>query len=300
MIADMRADLDLNELTLTKLFADLTKSDYKLDEATLNKSNILFAFKPATPVKTSKTTDTVLAKPSAMAVLVNQLNLADNTIQFDNLAAKPTATGMDFNHLKIKSLGLGAENLSYSAAGIKVNVKSGTLKEKSGFELSKLQGDVIYNDKQIKLSNLIFKTPNTNIENNTELNFTSMDDLTKHPERVKLSLQVKNSTLGLKDGTYFSNAIPANYRNEKIRVTAKVNGYMNNLSIPQLQVNGLKSTHIDVTGTVKGLPDVNKTFLDLNIKQFSLTKSDLLVVIPKKNFTNQYRTAQQDCSEWSV
>ncbi len=282
MIADTHADLNLNELTLTKLFADLNKSNYKLDEATLNKSNILFAFKPAAQVKTSKTTDTVLAKASAMAVLVNQLNLADNTIQFDNLAVKPTAKGMDFNHLKIKSLGLGAENLSYSAAGIKVNVKSGTLKEKSGFELSKLQGDVVYNDKQIKLSNFIFKTPNTKIENNTELNFTSMDDLTKHPERVKLALQVKNSTLGLKDGTYFSDAIPANYRNEKIRVTAKVNGYMNNLSIPQLQINGLKSTHIDVTGTVKGLPDVNKTFLDLNIKQFSLTKSDLLVVIPKK------------------
>jgi len=280
-LSDMRANLNINELTLTKLFADLNSSNFKLDDATLNKSNILFAFKPVAVAPPVKGTDTVAAKPSAMAVLVNSLNLANNNIQFDNLAVKPAKSGMDFNHLKINGLGLTAEALSYSNAGIKVNVKSGSMKEKSGFELSKLQGDVIYNDKTIKLSNFVFKTPNTNIENNTELNYTSLEDLTKHPERVKLALQLKNSVLGLKDATYFSDAVPANYRNEKIKITAKVHGYMNNLSIPQLQITGLKSTNIDVSGTVKGLPDVNKTFLDLNIKRFSLTKSDLLVVIPK-------------------
>lgn len=280
MLSDTRADLDINELTLAKLFADLTKSNFKLDEATLNKSNILFAFKPATPVKGAKV-DTTAAPASAMAVLVNKLSLAENNIQFDNLAEKPLAKGMDFNHLKINKLGLVAEDLGYSAAGIKVKVKAGTLQEKSGFVLNKLQGDVEYNDQLVKLSNFVFKTPNTNIENNTQLNFTSMDDLTKHPERVKLALEFKNSTLGLKDATYFSDAVPANYRNEKIKVRAKVNGYLNNLSIPLLQISGLKSTTIDVNGTVKGLPDVNKTFLDLNIKKFSLTKSDLLVVIPK-------------------
>lgn len=284
MLSDMRADLNINELTLTKLFADLTKSNFKLDDATLNKSNILFAFKPEViPANTKKADTAATAKPSALALLVSKLNLSENNIQFDNLSVKPTPKGMDFNHLKINGLGLGAEDLSYGPAGITVKVKSGTLKERSGFELSKLQGDVVYNDKKIKLSNLLFKTPYTNIENNTELNFTSMDDLTKHPERVKLTLQFKNSVLGLKDATYFSDAVPANYRNEKIKLTAKVTGFMNNLTIPQLQISGLKSTNIDVTGTVKGLPDVNKTFLDLNIKRFSLTKSDLLVVIPKKS-----------------
>ena len=282
MISDMRANLNINELTLTKLFADLTNSNFKLDDATLNKSNILFAFKPLAPTAPVNGADSVTAKPSAMAILVNSLNLADNNIQFDNLAVKPVPKGMDFNHLKINGLGLAAENLSYSPTGIKVNVKSAVMKEKSGFQLDKLQGDVLYNDKTVKLSNFIFKTPNTNIENNTELNYTSLEDLTKHPERVKMALQFKNSVLGLKDATYFSDAVPANYRNEKIKIAAKVSGYMNNLSIPQLQISGLKSTNIDVTGTVKGLPDVNKTFLDLKIKRFSMTKGDLLVVIPPK------------------
>ncbi|MBB6500779.1 translocation/assembly module TamB [Pedobacter cryoconitis] len=283
MLSDTRADLNINELNLKKLFADLTKSNYKLDEATLNKSNVLFAFKPASVAKGTKTTDTVQSKPSAMAVLVNKLNLTGNNIQYDNLAVKPAPKGLDYNHLKISGLGLAAQALTYNNTGIKVNVKSGVFKEKSGFELTRLQGDAVYSDRMINLKNLILKTPNTNIENNTTLNYTSLDDLTKHPERVKLALQFRNSVLGLKDAAYFSDAIPANYRNEKIKVNAKVNGYLNNLTIPQFQADGLKNTHIDVNGTIKGLPDVNKLFADLNIKRFSLTKSDLLVVIPKKS-----------------
>lgn len=280
MLSAMRANLDINELMLTKIFADLSKSDFKLDEATLNNSKVLFAFKPAEVDKNAKPADTVAAK-STMAALVNKLKLSGNDIQFDNLAAKPIAKGMDFNHLQIKGLGLDAEGLAYSAAGIKVKVKSAQMKEKSGFQVNTLQGDVAYSDTAVKITDLVFKTPNTSIENNTALNYTSLEDLTKHPERVKLNILVKNTTLGLKDATYFSDAVPANYRNEKIKVNARVSGYMNNLAIPQLQISGLKSTNIDVNGTVKGLPDVNKTFLDLNIKRFSLTKRDLMVVIPK-------------------
>ena len=190
---------------------------------------------------------------------------------------------MDFNHLKISDLNLVAEALGYSDTSIKVNVKEGVFKEKSGFQLSKLQGNVVYSDKAIKVDNFIARTPNTYIENNTQLTYTSLEDLTKHPERVKMSVLIKNTTIGLKDAAYFSDAVPANYRNEKIKVNANVNGYLSNLSIPKFQITGLKSTYIDVSGTVKGLPDINKTFLDLNIKRFSLTRRDLLILIPKKS-----------------
>jgi hypothetical protein len=275
-----RANLDINEFSITKLFTDLKTGKYQVDDAKLNRSNVMFAFKPTAAKAKAAAPDTAKAAP--MAFVLKNLSLAQNNIQFDNLAAKPTP-GMDFNHLKINNLGLVADAISYSDAGIKLNVKSGNLKEKSGFLLNELKGNVIYSDKAIKINNLVVRTPNTNIENTTALDYTSMDDLTKHPERVKMSMVIRNTTIGLKDGMYFSPAIPANYRNEKIKVNANVNGYMNNLNIPRLQISGLKSTRIDVSGTVKGLPDPNKTLLNLNIKQFSLAKGDLLVLIPKKS-----------------
>ncbi|MCZ4242483.1 translocation/assembly module TamB domain-containing protein [Pedobacter punctiformis] len=281
-LSTTKAVADVNELGLVNLKVDLTNSKYEVDDAKLNKSNILFAFKPAPSNDLKKVKDTVVVEKSPLALLIKNISLADNNIQYDNLAAKPTK-GMDFNHLKINALNLGASDISYSAAGIKANVKSGALKEKSGFVLNDLKGLAVYNDKQIKLSNFVLKTPNTTIENATELNFTSMDDLTKHPEKVKLSLNFKNTTIGLKDASFFSDAIPASYRNEKIKLNADVYGYLNNLNIPKLQVTGLKNTQIDISGKAKGLPDIKKTFLDLNIKKLYLTKSDILVAVPKKS-----------------
>ncbi|WP_225872796.1 translocation/assembly module TamB domain-containing protein [Pedobacter frigoris] len=274
-----KANVAVKELSLTKILADVTNGKYNIGDAKLNKSDILFAMKPVAPIKGGKIPDTA-AKSAPLSFVLGALSLEENNIQYDVIGAKPSK-GMDFNHLQINKLGLVADGLAYSDKGMKVNVKSGSFKEKSGFQLDKLQGNVLYSDKAIKVDNFLLKTPNTSIENTTSLSYTSLEDLTKHPERVKMAVVVRNTTIGLEDGTYFSDAIPAAYRNEKIRVNANMSGYLNNLSIPRLQVNGLKSTQIDISGTAKGLPDINKTVLDLKIKKFALTKQDLLVVIPK-------------------
>lgn len=280
-ISEMNAKVNLRDFSLSQLIADVKHSKYQLNDAKLNRSEVVFAFKPAPAANKTANKDTAAASPG-ISLLLNSISLADNHIKFDNLAERP-AKGMDFNHLNIQKLGLQAEKIAYSDAGILVNVKSATLKEKSGFELLKLQGNFAYTPKQTIISNLVLKTPNTSIENNTQLDYTALEDLTKHPERVKINAQLKNTTIGLKDAAYFSDAIPQHYRNEKIKITAMAHGYMSNLVIPKLQVDGLKSTHIDISGTAKGLPDVNKTILDLNIRRFAMTKNDLLVVIPKKS-----------------
>ena len=273
----------VDTLGFTNLKVDLTHSKYTADKAFLNNSNIGFAFKPAPANNLSKLKDTVYKQPSPLLVTVKQIDLKNNAFKFDNVAAKAASSGIDFNHLDVNKLFLGATDLQYNATATKVNVKYGSLTDKSGFKLDQLSGDAVYSDKQIKLSGLILKTPHTRIENTTEVNYSSLDDFSKHPQKVKVNLRLKNTIIGLKDAAYFSNAIPKNYINEKIKVNGRVNGYLGNLAIPELQISGLKNTQIDISGHAKGLPDINKTFLDLDIKRLNLTKRDLLVVIPKKS-----------------
>jgi hypothetical protein len=281
-LSTTKAIANLNDLGLVNLKVDLTNGKYTADDARLNNSKVLFAFKPATTNNLEKVKDTVLPEKSSLAFALKNISFKNNSVQFDNLGAKPVA-GLDFNHLNINNLNLGAEQFTFSNGEITAKVTNGSLKDKSGFTLNELKGNAVYNDKQIKLTDLVLRTPNTAINTSTELSFTSLEDLTKHPERVKINLNLKNTTIGLKDAVFFSNAIPANYRNEKIKLNANLNGYLNNLNIRQLQISGLKNTNIDITGKATGLPDINKTYLDVAIKRFSLTKGDLLVVIPKKS-----------------
>ncbi len=276
-----KANVLLGEFSLSKLVADVKNGKYTLGNAALNRSDIGFALKPVkkTSADTTKT-DTAAAAP--LSFEAESISLTDNKLSFDNLGVKPVK-GMDFNHLRFNGLTLDASALGYSDKGIRVKLKKGRFSEKSGFRLEQLKGNVAYNDKQISVDGFLLKTPNTRIENNTRLDYTTMDDLTKHPERVRISASITNTVIGLRDAAYFSDALPAAYRNEKISLNASVNGYMNNINVPRLQVRGLKSTYIDITGNAKGFPDVEKAVLDLNIRRFSLTKSDLLVLVPKKS-----------------
>lgn len=281
-LATTKALALLNELGLTNFNIDLTNTQFSADDAVLNNSKIQFAFKPAPANNLKNVKDTVIPTQSTFGIALKNIAFENNELQFDNLAAKP-AGGLDFNHLNVKGLNLGAENFTFRNGGIAANVNNGSFKDKSGFTLTELKGDAIYNDKEIKLTNLVLKTPNTTINNTTSLTFNSLEDLTKHPERVKINLNLRDTKIGIRDVFFFNKAIPAQYRNETLAVNANVNGYLNNLAVNNLRVNGLKKTTIDVRGNAKGLPDINKTYLDLQIRQFSITKSDLLVVIPKKS-----------------
>ena len=274
---------NVDKLHFNNLIVDLTNGSYTTDNAELANSFIKFAFKPAPSNDLDKVKDTVVAEQSSLALAIKKIDLVNNQIQFDNLGAKPLKKGIDFNHLDIKGLNLGAEDVNYSSKGISAKVKNGSMSDKSGFVLNTLRGNAIYNDKQIKLTDLVLKTPNTNIENETELTFTSLDDLTKNPERVKLAINLKNTTIGLKDATFFSDALPQQFTSQKIKIDAKVDGYLSSLNIPKLQISGLRNTQIDISGKANNVTDINKAFLDLNIKKVHLTKGDILAVVPKKS-----------------
>ncbi len=274
---------NINKLNFKNLLVDLTKNIYQTDEGELANSFVKFAYKPSPSNDLDKVKDTVIQEKSSLALLLKKVDLVNNHLQYDNLAAKPLAKGIDFNHLDVTGLNLGATDLVFNNEGIKINVKNGSLKDKSGFELNALKGDAIYSDKQIKLSNFILKTPHTNIENATDITYSSIDDLTKHPERVKIKLALKNTSVGLKDASFFSNALPKAYENQKLKVNAQLNGSLNDLNVPQLQVSGFKNLAIDISGRAKNVTDVNKAYLDLNIKKVHVTKSDIISLVPKNS-----------------
>jgi len=291
-----RALANLNELGLKNLKVDLTRQHYTADDARLNRSVIDFAFKPAAarPDGAKNTTSTKNAdstKESPLLLAIKKINFSDNRFRFNNLSAK-AAKGLDFNHLNISGFNLNAGDLQYNAKGISANVKNGSLKDTSGFILTQLTAAARYSDQQISLNNFILRTPNTFIQNNTNLRFSSLSDLTKHPEKVSLNLSFNQSVIGVRDLYFFSDALPPAYRNEKLKINAQVSGQLNNISIPRLQLSGLKSTQIDISGTVKGLPDMKKASASLDIRKFQLTRADLQLIIPKKSLPSTIELPQ--------
>src|SRR5690606_7176241 len=63
--------------------------------------------------------------------------------------------------------------------------------------------------------------------------------------------------------------------NKRFYIDGKVMGKLNDLRIPRFEFKTLNNTHVIATAHIKGLPDVDKMYLDLNLKKMVTGRNDL-------------------------
>lgn len=280
-LSDTHAAATLNEVAFKDLFIDLTNGMYKSTDGALNNSIIKFAYRPTPANKAAleKTADSL--SQSTFSLYLDKIALNNNKIKFDNLSQPKLYGVLDYNHLNITDIGIAAQGIVIDSGMIKAQITGARLTDSSGFVLSELRGNMIYDDQQLRVDNFLLKTPQSHIENTSVLNYTSQQDLSKNPEKVKLSVNFRPSVVHMRDVHYLSHAVPADYRNQKINMAAAATGFLNNLDITRLQISGLKNTQLDIAGNVRGLPDIDKTFFNLNINKLQTSKGDVMAFVPR-------------------
>lgn len=218
-------------------------------------------------------------------VKVADLQLNDNNIQFDNDAMPRINNGMDYAHIKADKLTFHANDILYTLDSISARITKGTFTEKSGFKLNRLETNFLFASKEAYLDDLIIETPGTRITRSIKLNYPSLDALAKNPETLRMDVSIDDSRILVKDILTFAPQLrgqPAFANlNDVWYINGEVDGTMANLNIHPLQFRGLTNTRVDVSGTVSGLPDINKTKGNLNIRNFTTNKTDLSLFIPK-------------------
>jgi len=217
-------------------------------------------------------------------IIAENIALNNNNVQFDDNNKRPLASGMDYWHIKATGISLHAADLLYSSDSITANITSGSLKEKSGFELSKLQTKFLYASNQAYLDNLDLRTPHTILRNYARIRYSSLNDFTDNPGRVGVELQLRNSQLQLRDILYFAPQLSkqALFRHpaDILRVNSRLKGTMDNINVAQLQVSGIGSTTIDVAGTLQHPTDARRFATNLRVNNIITTRKDLLAILP--------------------
>ncbi|MDZ7900108.1 MAG: translocation/assembly module TamB domain-containing protein [Arcicella sp.] len=226
------------------------------------------------------------SKPSNWQVLVDKIVFDKNNIQYLDATKPIQRKGIDYNNLKINDLRLNSERFFYSNDKISGWIYSGAFKEKSGFQLLNLQTDFMYSNRQTFLKKFLFKTPKSILRDELVLNYASFDELSNNIGKVRVKTRLKNSQLSFKDILLLAPALAntppfKGNENEILKFDGNASGTVNNLKIGQFSMSGFDQANIKVQGQISGLPDVNKTVLNLNVEALSITKKDLLKIAPK-------------------
>ncbi|HTN17483.1 MAG TPA: translocation/assembly module TamB domain-containing protein, partial [Chitinophagaceae bacterium] len=284
-LSHMLFDLKLSRLLAHPDKIDLNRQTLAIKDLQLDKTQskiVLGKYSPV-PEKAEEIIDTL--DQQGWTVDVQKIRLSDIGFIMDNENMPVVKQGMDYGHLGISDLHFDANEVHYSDDAISGNIHHLSVKEKSGLDLQELRTTFFYSDTAASLQGLYVKTPYTILQDNIQAKYPSIASLSQDAGKMQLGIRLEKSVIGMQDVLLFAPQLRQQdmfrrYANESIRLDAELKGFMNDLDISRLHVTALRSTELDLKGTLSGLPDAEKMRYNLDLKTLRSSSRDLDPLVP--------------------
>ena len=271
-------DLSVNKIDLNNQLLDFDTFELK---------NLKGNLRLGTKDKQIKTPslDSTAIKQVGWKVKLNDVNIQDIAFRFDDMQSKPVLKGIDYRHLDLDKFNFKAEKLYYGNDTISGNIKALTANEKSGLQIQSLKTNFFYGPKNAYLNDLYLKTPQTLLQNKVKVAYSSIATISKDLGNLSLDANLNQSKIGFKDILLFApdlqktNPFKSN-PNAILYLNTRLSGKIKDLDIPKFEMSGIGTTRVSLSGKIKGLPDAQKAYYDLDIKKVSSTSKDIYSFIP--------------------
>jgi hypothetical protein len=288
-VSALYAIADIGRLETKQKSLDLPNNKVDLENFTLNDSKLLARLgktKQAQIVKQEAKKEAIAQQQAGWRFLVSNVNLNNNTIQFDDDNKPALKQGIDYSHIAADDLTLEADNLVMTPDSIAVSVKKGSVKEKSGLTLDQFSGDIVYASHQSYVRNLYIKTPGSELKRALVVNYPSLDALTKHPEQVSFQVDIAQTKLQVRDILLFVPGLRSNPAlrnpNDVWNVNLVGSGTMDHFNFETLQFAGLSSTQINAHGSLSGLTNPKNAGGNFVIERFHTNQNDIALFTGSK------------------
>jgi hypothetical protein len=188
----------------------------------------------------------------------------------------PKEYGINFTDLDLNPLNIKVTGFRNTGDGVEIKIKDFNTIDKSGFTLSKLKARLKINRQNLVLNNLRLITPQSDIDaDQVRVNFTKWKDLNAAGifKKVKWNLIFNKSEISAVDLSYFVPKLK-DY-NLAIGLSGKIKGTINDLRGKNLEITYKKNTRFKGNININGLPDINNSFLHIDIQSLATNPSDI-------------------------
>jgi len=288
----MDTKFDIKNLSANIHEIDLNKEVVRLKDLMLDESDSFVLFgKHTKPAENNSDTTSANWIVSADQLSINKTNF---WFKDDN---QPRMKGFDYFNIKITDLAATLDDLYYSSDSISGSLGGLTAKDHSGFYLKQLKGDFVYTNTGAEITNLLAQTPQTTIRDHIKISYPSLDVLAENLHLMQIDANINKTQIDMKDIRFFAPdlqdiEVMQPLLTKRFYIDGRISGRVNNLHIPKIEFKTLDNTHIIASADIKGLPDVDKMDIDLNIKKLVSSKKDLDQLIAKSLLPKDFQIPQ--------
>lgn len=210
---------------------------------------------------------------------------------YTNANTTPAPFGVDFDHVDVMDASIAGRNLVVIGDSVVTDLMRLRFRERAGLTVEELSGHASVSGRTLDLRNLRLRTDRTSVEG--ELTFLTDDwsDYAEFSERVRWKLQLDTARLDFADIALFAPDLEG--LAYPIALSGRVRGTLADLKGRNLHVGFGAGSRFSGSAELSGLPDIDNTFMVLDIAEFRTEPADLAQV-PIPPFTSGARLALPD------
>lgn len=255
--------IDIKDIVLFNTKASLVK--YKTDE-NLNFQFIIDAF---------GSSDTSKKVPSIpWDISFREVTLLNNDFTYRDEHDTVKTSGINYSDIHASKINSRFADIRIIQDTIHATIDYLSAIEKSGFILQDLSSYVKISPIGMQLDGLKIKTHQSTISTDLTFKYDQYNDFNDFVNKVSIKADFDHSALEMNDISYFSPDLNGLYK--RLIISGKITGKINDLSGKDMNIL-LSNTSTQFIGDIKltGLPNIDETFIYLNVEQLKTNYNDL-------------------------
>ncbi len=285
-IADQQAD---TLIYIQRLEADydlfsFTNKEVRLNDVLINGGNIAIG----TPKNQKRLNIQFLidyftppssGEPSSSPTLVfDKVEITNTRFHyFNENYSPPTSRAFDENDMVYTQLNGHLHDFTIIKDSLSFYLDDISGREKSGLVIEDLHAKTIISSTTMEFTDLYIQTPKSTIRDYLRFDYSSYSDFSDFIEIVQLKANLAKSNVHTQDLALFSNYL--NKYNELIYGTGEINGTIADLNSKSINLKVGNHTLYNGAAKIKGLPNIEDTYFNLQVKQFVTYTPDLAPLI---------------------
>ncbi len=209
---------------------------------------------------------------------LDRLQIFDGTFLNDKLTTREVyADRFDGQHIRFSRINGSMNNLLFLNDTLHADLSMKGI-ERSGFEIKKLESHLKFTPELMEFKDLDLQTNRSRLGNYYSMQYSSFNkDMSSFVNSVTLQANFTNSVLSTDDLAFFSPTLASMNRVFNIEGDAK--GTINNFTARNLKIK-TGNTYFDGNVAMRGLPQINSTFIDLRSNLLQTNYNELVTIIP--------------------
>lgn len=277
-LKDVNVDIQYSSLFHNKLIIGKIKLENPDIRIVRHKGDKDFNYEKLLDYFSSK--DTTTSKDTTkFDFKIKEIELKNASINYkDEKYNTKVSEQMNFDNIKFTKTNLLVDKIQLKQDTVYFRIKDFSSKEQCGLVVKKLQTNVRLTEKAMFFKDLSFQTTNSVIKGKILFEYNSFDDFTSDFEKnTSISAEfIYPTKIHFKDLYHFAKELKGwdNY----VEIVGKAEGKIGDLKITNANIN-YAGTIINGDISMKGLPDIDKTFFDIRANSM-ITSADAIQKIP--------------------